>query len=142
MNEKVLLVDDEVEFLEAMSERLRLRDMEVKTATNAEDALAMLGEEQFDAVFLDLQMPGTDGIKGLKMIKNMNPNLQVIFLTGHATVEKGIQAMKLGAMDFMEKPVDINVLSEKIHKAKARKMLLVGKEAEARISEILSSKTW
>jgi DNA-binding NtrC family response regulator len=142
MNEKVLLIDDEQDFLEAMGERLQLRGMEVRTATSTQEALGYLAEEQFDAIFLDLQMPGTDGIESLEMIKSTYPNLQVILLTGHATVEKGIEAMKLGAMDFIEKPADINVLSEKIHKAKARKMLLVEKETAKQIGDILVSKAW
>lgn len=142
MSEKVLLIDDEPEFLESMGERLKLRDMEVDSSTNISDALDKLAAEQFDAIFLDLQMPGTNGIESLKMIKKLYPNLQVILLTGHASVEKGIEAMKLGAMDFIEKPADINVLSEKVKKAQAKKMILVEKATEERISKILTGKSW
>ncbi|MFW6243737.1 MAG: response regulator, partial [Desulfovibrionales bacterium] len=75
-------------------------------------------------------------------IKKNNPELQVILLTGHATVEKGIEAMKLGAMDFIEKPADINALTEKIKKAQTRKMILVEKKTEEKMKKILSSKSW
>ncbi|GAB7022317.1 response regulator [Salidesulfovibrio brasiliensis] len=142
MSEKVLLIDDEPEFLESMGERLKLRDMDVDSSTNISEALDKLAAEQFDAIFLDLQMPGTNGIESLKMIKKLYPDLQVILLTGHASVEKGIEAMKLGAMDFIEKPADINVLSEKVKKAQAKKMILVEKATEERISSIITGKSW
>lgn len=142
MSEKVLLIDDEPEFLESMGERLKLRGMEVTTCTNISEAIDKLAADQYDAIFLDLQMPGTNGIESLKMIKNLHPSLQVILLTGHASVEKGIEAMKLGAMDFIEKPADINILSEKVKKAQAKKMLLVEEATESRISQILKEKAW
>jgi DNA-binding NtrC family response regulator len=78
----------------------------------------------------------------LKVIKERHPDMQVILLTGQATLEAGIEAMKLGAMDFMEKPADINSLTEKIKKAQAKKMLLVEKKAEGRVKDILSGKSW
>ncbi|WP_018125029.1 response regulator [Desulfovibrio oxyclinae] len=142
MSEKVLLIDDEPEFLETMSERLRLRGMEVEACTSISEALDIMADKQFDAIFLDLQMPGTNGIDSLKMIKKLHPSLQVILLTGHASVEKGIEAMKLGAMDFIEKPADIDVLSEKVRKAQAKKMLLVEEATEERIHDILHGRAW
>lgn len=142
MSEKVLLIDDEPEFLETMSERLRLRGMDVETCTSISEALDIMADDQFDAIFLDLQMPGTNGIDSLKMIKKLHPSLQVILLTGHASVEKGIEAMKLGAMDFIEKPADIDVLSEKVRKAQAKKMLLVEEATEERIHDILHGRGW
>ncbi len=142
MAEKVLLVDDEKDFLDALSERMRNRGMNVRATTSAEEALEAVGEESFDAIVLDLKMPGMDGIEALQKIKKNNPELQVILLTGHATVEKGIEAMKLGAMDFIEKPADINALTEKIKKAQTRKMILVEKKTEEKMKKILSSKSW
>ncbi|MEF2144527.1 MAG: response regulator [Desulfovibrionaceae bacterium] len=142
MGEKVLLIDDEAEFLSALSERMRLRGMDVTTASNAADALEAIKNDTFDAIFLDLQMPGTDGIESLRKIRDINPDLQVILLTGHATVDKGIEAMKLGAMDFMEKPADVEQLREKVRKAHARKMLLVERRTESKISEILAERGW
>jgi len=141
-NEKVLLVDDEQDFLEVLSERMRARGMNVSTASTAADAIEMAERESYDAIVLDLQMPGMDGLEALKALKDKNPDLQIILLTGHATVEKGIQAMKLGAMDLLEKPADLETLTDRIHKAQARKMLLVEKHAEERIKEIMTKKGW
>jgi DNA-binding NtrC family response regulator len=142
MKERVLLVDDEKEFLEVMSERMANRGMVVSTAESAFDALEQLKSGNFDAIVLDLMMPGMDGIETLKNIKQKNPALQVILLTGHATVEKGIEAMKLGATDFVEKPADMNELAEKIKTAKANKMMIVEHEMEEKLRNIITSKGW
>jgi DNA-binding NtrC family response regulator len=142
MTEKVLLVDDEVEFVEPLAERMRARGMNVSTTTSPTDALARTENESFDAIILDLMMPEMDGLQTLEAIKKKNPDIQVILLTGHATVEKGIEAMKQGAMDFLEKPVDIKALTEKIQKAQARKMVLVEKKNEEKIRNIILNKAW
>ena len=142
MSERVLLIDDEKEFLEVMSERMQNRDIDVTTASSAREALALVEKESYDAIILDLQMPEMDGLQALERLKAINPDLQVILLTGHATVEKGVQAMKLGATDVLEKPADIQTLTEKIRKAHARKIILVEKENEAKIRAILGSKAW
>jgi len=110
MSEKVLLVDDEVEFLEIMSERMEARGMAVTTCTSAEEAVEIIKTETFDAIILDFMMPGMDGFQALKEIKSKRPESQIILLTGHATVEKGVEAMKMGATDFLEKPADIEAL--------------------------------
>ena len=137
MSEKVLLVDDEKEFLEVMSERMTARGMVVTTAESADQALSIIGKESFDAIVMDFQMPGMDGMEALKAIKNKKPELQIILLTGYATVEKTVEAMKIGATDFLEKPADIEALSKKIKMAKAEKMLIVEKQTEEKIKEIL-----
>ena len=142
MSERVLLIDDEKEFLEVMSERMQTRDIDVTTASSARDALALVEKESYDAIILDLQMPEMDGLQALERLKAINPDLQVILLTGHATVAKGVPAMKLGATDVLEKPADIQTLTEKIRKAHARKIILVEKENEAKIRAILGSKAW
>ena len=140
--EKVLLVDDEKEFLEVMAERMEARDMNVTTTTSPKDALEMAKEGSFDAIILDLMMPEMDGLETLKELKKKNPGLQVILLTGHATVQKGVEAMKLGATDLLEKPADLKVLTEKIKKAHARKIVLVQKKAEEKVRHILAVKGW
>ena len=142
MSEKVLLVDDEVEFLDTLSERMRTRGMEVATASTGIEALQKVEKEAYDVIILDLMMPGVDGLEALKILKAKRPELQVILLTGHATVEKGIEAMKLGAMDFLEKPADLSQLTEKIKKAQAKKMLIVEKQNEDKIKKILEEKGW
>jgi len=142
MSEKVLLVDDEVEFLNTLSERMRNRGMEVATSSSGVEALEKVEKEPYDVIILDLMMPGIDGLEALKILKAKRPELQVILLTGYATVEKGIEAMKLGAMDFLEKPADLNQLTEKIKKAQAKKMLIVEKQTEEKIKKILEEKGW
>lgn len=142
MAEKVLLIDDEVEFLDALSERMRLRGMDVSTASTADTAVSALDSGEYDAIVLDLQMPDMNGIEMLKVIKKSHPDMQVILLTGQATLEAGVQAMKLGAMDFMEKPADIDSLTEKIKKAQAKKMVIVEKKTVEKVNDILKSKGW
>jgi DNA-binding NtrC family response regulator len=142
MTEKILLVDDEQDFLDALSERMRARGMDVATSSSAQDALATAGKGNFDAVVLDLKMPGMDGLEALRILKEKDPKLQVILLTGHATVQQGVEAMKRGALDLLEKPADIETLTEKIKQASAQHMLLVSQEAEDKMKDILASKGW
>jgi DNA-binding NtrC family response regulator len=142
MTEKVLLVDDEEEFVETLAERMRTRGMEVATTNSGADALERVGAEDFDVVVLDLKMPGIDGMEALERIKRRRPDIQVVLLTGYATVEKGVEAIKLGALEFLEKPVDLASLTDAIRKAKATKMVLVEKETEERIKDILEHKGW
>ncbi len=137
MADRVLLVDDELDFLEVMKERMENRGLEVSTSSTAEDALKQVAAEPFDVVILDLKMPGIDGLEALNLIKEQRPEIQVILLTGHATVEKGVEAIKRGAMEFVEKPADLELLAEKIESAREKKMLIVEKTNEARIMEIL-----
>lgn len=133
MTEKVLLVDDEEDFLSIMSERMKAQGMDVSTATSAKEAIELAETESFDAIILDLQMPGMDGLEALKVFKANKPELQVILLTGHATVEKSVKAMKLGAMDLVEKPADLKALIEKIKNAQAKKLNLVEKQTEEKM---------
>lgn len=137
MSEKVLLVDDEKEFLEIMTDRMKARDIDVTTATSAHQALEIIEKEAFDAIILDFQMPGMDGMDALKAIKAKKPEAQIILLTGYATIEKSVEAMKFGATDFIEKPADLEVLAEKIKNAKAEKMLIVEKQTEDKVKNIL-----
>ncbi len=142
MSEKVLLIDDEKDFLDIMSQRMETRGMSVTTATSGPDALELVKGKNFDAIVVDLQMPGMNGIEALKEFKQINPDIQVILLTGNATLEKGIEAMKEGAMDLVEKPADLDVLREKIQKAKAQKMILVEKKTQEKMQEIMQTKGW
>lgn len=128
MEAKVLLVDDEKEFLESMSERMRLRGMDVTTASSAKEALDFIESDFFDAVILDFQLPEMDGLAVLKKIKAKHPEAQIILLTGHASLERGLAAMKGGASDYIEKPADLDSLSKKIKEAKAEKMMVVQKQ--------------
>ena len=95
MPAKVLIVDDEKDFLDIMAERLGARGMEVSTATSAENALKMVLKESFDAVIMDLMMPEMDGFKALKLFKETRPDLPIILLTANVPEEKCIEAIKL-----------------------------------------------
>jgi DNA-binding NtrC family response regulator len=136
MCEKVLLVDDEEDFLDAVAERMRARGIEVSTTTSARDALEMIEEESFDAIVMDLMMPELEGTKALKAIKSKKRELQVILLTGYVTLEQVVQAMRLGAMDIIEKPPDLDVLTQGIKKAHVRKeRILAEKQAEKELKK-------
>jgi len=114
---RVLLVDDEEEFVSALSERLMLRGIEVDSALNGEEALALMVEKVFEVVILDVMMPGLGGLEVLKQIKSTHPNTQVILLTGHGSTREGIEGMRLGAFDYLIKPVDIEEMLEKMKEA-------------------------
>ncbi len=119
MREKVLLVDDEIELLETVAERMRIMGMEVFATTSPLEALDRLADEHFDAIVVDLMMPGLDGFDALRAIKKISPEVQVILLSGFATMEITEQALKLGAAGLLEKPPDLKTLCELIRKAKA-----------------------
>ena len=142
LDANVLLVDDEEQFLKVFSQRLQGRGMKVDTANTGEEALERAKKKDFDAIILDMAMPGMSGIETLKRIKSENPDLQIIMLTGHGTVEKGVEAMKLGAVDFLEKPADINKILEKISEAKRKRVVIIEKKHEEHLKEILQSKGW
>jgi DNA-binding NtrC family response regulator len=114
---KVLLVDDEVEFASALAERLQLRSYDVKTASNALEALAVIHNYLPDVIILDLKIPGMDGIETLKTIKKIDPTIEVIMLTGHGDVQSVEDGMKSGAFEYIMKPIDIGELTSKIDKA-------------------------
>jgi len=142
MAEKVLIVDDDKAFLQILAERMQNRGMEVTTAESAAAALKLLEKESYDAVLLDLMMPEMGGIEALQIMRKKQPEIQVIFVTGHPSVSKGVEAMKLGAMDFIPKPVDMSELTEKIQHAKASRMILVEKASQEKIKKILTDKGW
>lgn len=118
MSEKVLIVDDEKDFLDILAERIRARGMDVSTATSAEDALNLIEEEFYDVVVMDYMMPALDGFKALKLMKAKQPEVQIILLTGNVPDEKHIEARALGALDVLEKPPDLQELIQKIKNAK------------------------
>lgn len=119
----VLLVDDEVEFLETLEKRLKKRKLAVTVANNGEDALALLEQTPLDVVVLDVKMPGMGGLEVLRRIKASKPYVEVIMLTGHANVEMAIEGMELGAFDYLMKPMDIDELLYKLQDAYKKKLL-------------------
>jgi len=121
MKVRVLLVDDEEQFVETLAQRLEARDFTVATAFNGDQALEYVRGKDVDVVVLDVLMPGLSGIDTLREMKRIRPLTEVIMLTGHATVETAIEGMKLGAFDYLMKPTEIEDLVEKINKAQRRK---------------------
>ncbi|MDO9042682.1 MAG: response regulator [Desulfocapsaceae bacterium] len=114
---KVLLVDDEVEFVDTLGQRLRMRGLMVDIVYDGEQALSFVKKTEPDVIVLDLKMPGLHGMDVLREVKKLKPNVQVIILTGHGTDKDDEEARRLGGFDFMQKPADIDLLVLKIHEA-------------------------
>jgi DNA-binding NtrC family response regulator len=123
MSTDVLLVDDEESFVLTLAKRLTLRRFNIFTATNAGRAFATLDEHRIDVVVLDVKMPDLDGIEATKTIKDQHPLVEVILLTGHANLEASLEGMRLGAFDYLLKPVNIDELVYKIEDANRKKEL-------------------
>ncbi|HVN74904.1 MAG TPA: response regulator [Thermoanaerobaculaceae bacterium] len=140
--DRVLLVDDEVEFVETLAERLRIRGLEVEVAHTGPDGVAKAEAARFDAVVLDFAMPGMDGIATLKALLAVNPDLQAMLLTGHATIKTAAEATRLGAVDVLEKPTDIDTLLEKIREARARRLALTDDRARKQVEVVLKTRGW
>jgi DNA-binding NtrC family response regulator len=140
--DRVLLVDDEESFVEALGKRLNARGLSVETSNSGEDAIAKAERHAFDVIVLDLAMPGMDGIKTLKRLRKQDPDLQIILLTGHGSIEKAVEATKLGAMDFLQKPADLADLLELIREAGVRRAVLVEKRASEQVTDVISKKGW
>src|SRR4030042_6055907 len=128
-----LLVDDEEKFLDVLSQRLGTRGIDAETSTSGEEALVKIKNRNFDAIVLDVMMPGIGGIETLKQIRKEYPELQIIMLTVQGSIDKAVETMKEGAIDFLEKPAAINKLMDKIGEAKKKKFLLVMKNIEERV---------
>ena len=142
MSIKVLLADDEKDFVETLAQRLEVRDFNVKTAESGDEAIGLIREHDFDVIVLDVLMPGKDGIETLREIKNLQPLLHVIMLTGNATVETAIEGMKLGAYDFLLKPTETEDLVEKITKAYKLKSEHDERIRNAEINNIVKRRGW
>jgi DNA-binding NtrC family response regulator len=123
----VLFVDDEEDFLETLLKRMKKRDVKVKGVESGEKALELLDMEPVDVIVLDVRMPGMDGIQTLREIKKRYPLVEVIMLTGHASLEVAIEGMELGAFDYLMKPVDIDELLYKIQDAYKKKLIQIEK---------------
>jgi DNA-binding NtrC family response regulator len=117
----LLIVDDEQEFREMTIKRLNKRNLFCYGAENGEEALEQVAENNIDVVLLDVKMPGMDGIMTLKEIKRIKPTVEVVMLTGHASVESGIDGMRLGAFDYLMKPIELEPLIDKLIEAYEKK---------------------
>jgi DNA-binding NtrC family response regulator len=139
---KVLLVDDEEDFIKTLAQRLEMRGLKVTGATRGEEAVDLADKQNFDAIVIDLAMPGMDGLETLKRIKESHPDAEIIMLSGQGTIKASIEAMKLGAEDFLEKPVDMQELLQKIDEMKAKRILVLQKQSMEEIEQILKTKAW
>ncbi|MFH1060678.1 MAG: response regulator [Pseudomonadota bacterium] len=129
---RVMLVDDEPDFMEPLTNRLVLRKLDVCTATNGADALALLDQQPVDVVVLDVKMPGMSGLEVIRQLKKNHPLVEVIMLTGHANLEASIEGMEAGAFDYLLKPAQIDELVYKIQDAFQKKTLQEKKIAALR----------
>ena len=135
----VLLVDDEVEFVETFGERLTMRNLEISKAFSGKEALKVLEKNKtVEVVILDVKMPEMDGIEALTQIKKKFPLVEVIMLSGHSTVESAIEGMKKGAFDYLMKPCDMDQIIAKVSEAVAQKRQHEEKIIQARLKEITS----
>lgn len=119
---KVLLVDDETDFVQALAERLKMRDLPAEAVYDGEQALSFVEGQEPDVMILDLKMPGIDGLEVLRQVKKSYPKIQVIILTGHGTDKDAEEARRLGAFDYLEKPVSLDLLVTKMKQAFKQKM--------------------
>ncbi|UCH22228.1 MAG: response regulator [Deltaproteobacteria bacterium] len=134
---KVLLVDDEVEFVSTLAERLKLREIQARTAPDGKTALQMVQEEQPHVVVLDVMMPEMDGIETLKEIKKIAPLVEVILLTGYARLELALKGMELGAFDYLIKSIGIDELLYKLEDA--YKKISIQEQKRKHIQEMIKS---
>jgi DNA-binding NtrC family response regulator len=114
---KLLIVDDEVKFLESIAKRLELRGLDVTTASDGRQALDIARTQRFDLALLDLKMPEIDGRQVLEILKKEHDFLEVIILTGHGSVDSAVECTKLGAFDYLPKPYELENLLEVLNKA-------------------------
>jgi len=135
---RIMVVDDEVDFLETVVNRLQKRRLNTTGVTSGEEAVALLKEELFDVIILDIKMPGgMDGIETLREIKKIQPLIEVILLTGHASVETSIEGMKLGAFDYCLKPIKFEELLQKMAAAFEKKSTHDKKIRDAKIQQLI-----
>lgn len=135
---RIMVVDDEVDFLETVVNRLQKRQLNATGVTSGEEAVALLKEELFDVIILDIKMPGgMDGIETLREVKRIQPLIEVILLTGHASVETSIEGMKLGAFDYCLKPIKFEELLQKMAAAFEKKSTHDKKIRDAKIQQLI-----
>lgn len=135
---RVLVVDDETDFLETLVKRLEKRGIDATGVISGEEALETMGKKLFDVVILDVKMPGgMDGIEALREMKRIQPLAEVLLLTGHASVETSIEGMKLGAFDYLLKPIKLEDLMLKLAQAFEKKDAHDQKIRSAKIKELI-----
>ena len=120
---RMLLVDDEDDFRTTLANRLKLRKIDVIDVGSGNEAIELVKQKPFDVAVIDVKMPGIDGIETLKQVKKLQPSMEIVMLTGHASIKSGMEAMKLGAYDYVMKPCDIDELLIKTEDAYQHRLL-------------------
>jgi DNA-binding NtrC family response regulator len=133
---RILLVDDEVKFLKAVADRLAIKGFDVTTADNGDDAIASASKGGFDVAVVDLQMPGMDGTQVLKALKENHQFIEIIMLTGHATVDSAVACTRLGAFKYLEKPYAFDKLVESLKEAYHARMTKKFEQNQKRMEAI------
>jgi DNA-binding NtrC family response regulator len=136
---KLLIVDDEVQFLNALARRLELRDFVVTKAANGEEAIQAISREKFDLALLDLKMPGMDGMEVLRLLKKGHKYLEVIILTGHGSLDSAMECTQLGAYGYVPKPYELEQLIKILKDAyekRIKKKFQMNEEKMAKITKI------
>ena len=136
---KILLVDDEVMFTENSAKLLKNRGYRVTAVNSGHAAIDALEEDNYDVMVLDLKMPGMDGIETLKEMKKLGFFTEVLILTGHGSIDSALEAIKLGAYDYLTKPCDVDDLMEKIEGAWKKKDEEEKKDTEEKIQKVVES---
>ena len=142
MPARILVAEDDPSVRSFVLRALSMRGHDVTAVEDGTQALEKLATQDYELLLTDIVMPGLDGIQTLKGLLRLNPDLQVILLTGRATLRQAVEAMKLGALDLLEKPADIETLVARIADAAEKRSTLEDKHVEKRISDILLKKGW
>lgn len=133
---RLLMVDDEIKFLETITKRLKLKLFEITSATNGTEAIKKAEKGRFDVAVIDLQMPGIDGVQVLEILKKGHKYLEIIILSGHATIETAVTCIKLGAFKILEKPCDFDKLVDAIKQAYQKRLIKKYEHDQKRIKKI------
>ena len=134
---KLLIVDDEVKFLDSISRRLEMRGFDVTKAVNGQEALEAAREGAFDLALLDLKMPGLNGQQVLRMLKKEHKHLEVIILTGHGSVDSAVECTKLGAFSYLPKPYELEKLLEVLKEAYEARLRKKFQQDDERMKQIM-----
>jgi len=138
---KLLIVDDEINFLNSIAERLEIRDFDVVKATNGNEAIVAANNQKFDIALLDLKMPGIDGKQVLEILKKEHKYIEVIILTGHGSLESAVECTKLGAFGYLPKPYELDKLLEILKDAYSTRMQKKFEKDSERIEKLMSIAT-
>jgi two-component system response regulator RegA len=136
---RLMFVDDEEDFVDYMTKHLERNNLEVRAFSSPVRALKETGGQTFDVGILDLKMPGMNGEELLKKLKERDPGMEIIILTGHGSIESAFQTSKDGAYEYLNKPCDFDVLLSAINNAYAKRIKNLNREQSERVNELMKS---